>query len=89
MGTFTEEERKPTQCEMILAHLMKYGSITQAEATRYYGCMRLAARISDIKAMHDELDIVCVTEKKTNKYGKKIAFGRYILKKKEEANEKR
>lgn len=41
--------RKTTQNEQILQHMDKYGSITPREAYELYDCMRLAARISDLK----------------------------------------
>lgn len=40
---------KKTQKDMILEHLEKNGSITPLEAQRLYGCMRLGARIWDLK----------------------------------------
>ena len=38
-----------TQNERILRHLNEQGSITQLEAMKEYGIMRLASRISDLK----------------------------------------
>lgn len=38
-----------TQNEMILNHLRDHGSITPQEAMARYGCMRLGARIWDLK----------------------------------------
>lgn len=40
---------KMTQCDRILRHMKDYGSIDPMEAIRDYGCMRLSARISDLK----------------------------------------
>lgn len=40
---------KQTQCSKILHHLKTNGGITPKEAERLYGCMRLAARIKDLK----------------------------------------
>ena len=37
------------QTELILQYMHKYGSITQLDALRDLGCMRLASRISDLK----------------------------------------
>lgn len=39
-----------TQSERILRHLQDYGSITPVEALSDYGCMRLGARIYDLKS---------------------------------------
>ena len=38
-----------SQSTRILSHLKQYGSITPLTALDKYGCMRLAARISDLK----------------------------------------
>ena len=38
-----------TQTEHILRHLKDNGSITPLEALQEYGCMRLGARIYDLK----------------------------------------
>lgn len=40
---------KKNQKEQILEHIEKYGSITPLEAQRLYGCMRLGARIWDLR----------------------------------------
>jgi hypothetical protein len=40
---------KLTQCDRILRHLEDYGSIDPMIAIMEYGCMRLAARIADLK----------------------------------------
>ena len=38
-----------TQCEKIVSYLERHGSITQREALRECGCMRLASRICDLR----------------------------------------
>ena len=38
-----------TQCQEILNHLRNSGPITGADAYRLYGCMRLPARVSDLR----------------------------------------
>lgn len=40
---------KVTQAERVLAYIEEFGSITQYEALRDLGVMRLASRISDLK----------------------------------------
>lgn len=40
---------KRNQKEQILEHIEKYGSITPLEAQKLYGCMRLGARIWDLR----------------------------------------
>ena len=45
--------RKATQCQKVLDFIDKHGCITPLDAMEYIGCMRLAARISDLeKAGH-------------------------------------
>jgi hypothetical protein len=38
-----------TQTEAIKAHILKHNSITPLEALEHYGCMRLAARIQELR----------------------------------------
>ena len=46
----TEKSKKnDTQCELILRYMDEHGSITSLEAMQYFGCMRLASRISDLR----------------------------------------
>jgi hypothetical protein len=40
---------KPTQSQRILDYIDQFGSITQLEALRDLGVMRLASRISDLR----------------------------------------
>lgn len=42
------KDRKVSQCDHILAHMM-HAPITPIEALDLYGCFRLAARIRDLK----------------------------------------
>lgn len=65
------------QCDRILRHLKDHGSITQAQAMAEYGCMRLAARISDLKACGHR--ITTTTGHGRNRYGEKTAFAIYRL----------
>ena len=44
-------DHKPTQNERILEYLDKFGSITQLDALRDLGIMRLASRISDLRRL--------------------------------------
>lgn len=65
------------QKDRILRHLKDHGSITQAQAMQEYGCMRLAARIADLKACGHH--IVTTTGHGRNRYGEKTAFAVYSL----------
>jgi hypothetical protein len=43
------EAAKKSQKDLILEYMKKNGSITPLEAQRYIGCMRLGARIWDLR----------------------------------------
>lgn len=69
-------DNKKTQCDMILAYMEEYGSITPAEAMAEFGCMRLASRICEIKRTHK---IKTETVSVRNRYGRMVSFARYSL----------
>jgi hypothetical protein len=46
----------PTQCELILSHLIENKSITPIDALNLYGCFRLAARIHELKQAGHKID---------------------------------
>lgn len=69
--------KKPTHNELIIAYLNEFGSITQLEALRDLGCMRLASRISDLKRMGYNILSDTVTVK--NRYGDNCHVKRYRL----------
>ena len=65
------------QTERILKYMRDFGSITQVEAIRDLGCMRLAARIDDLKR---EGHMICrATETSKNRYGENTRYARYRL----------
>lgn len=70
-------ESKRTQNQLILDYIEKFGSITQLEANRDLGVMRLSARIGNLRAAGHPIitDIVAVP----NRYGKKSRVARYRL----------
>ena len=70
-----------TQCERILKYIDDYGSITQLDALRDLGCMRLASRISDLKKLGFNIKKSTVAGK--NRYGEPIRFAEYSMDKKE------
>lgn len=43
------ESKKATQADRVLAYIRDFGSITQLEALRDLGVMRLASRVSDLR----------------------------------------
>lgn len=66
-----------TQCERILRHLKEFGTITPIEALSEYGCMRLAARIADLKSRG--FNIKTAKGKGENRYGEPTTFAVYYL----------
>lgn len=70
-------DHKPSQNERILDYIDKFGSITQYEALRDLGVMRLASRISDLKSLGYPLVGEMVTVK--NRYGEECRIKRYKI----------
>lgn len=68
---------KTTQCDRILRHLREIGPITQAEAIREYGCLRLAARIADLRRMGYVIHKRTKTSK--NRYEESVSFAEYYI----------
>lgn len=68
---------KMTQCERILKYIEDFGSITQLQALRDLGVMRLASRISDLRK--EGVPIKVETETTKNRYGEKCHFARYSI----------
>lgn len=68
-------EHKPTQNQRILDYINEFGSITQIDALRDIGCMRLASRISDLRSRG--YDIVSELVPVKNRYGEICHIKRY------------
>ena len=68
---------KSTQCEKVLEYMRRFGSITQLEALHDIGCMRLASRISDLRAQGYPISRRIKTSK--NRYGETVSFAEYYL----------
>lgn len=66
-----------TQTERVLKYMRDFGSITQLEAIRDISCMRLAARIDDLK--REGHVIRSDTETGKNRYGENTRYARYRL----------
>ena len=77
MKALGKVDHKPTQNERILDYIDKFGSITQYEALRDLGVMRLASRISDLKSLGYPLVGEMVVVK--NRYGEECRIKRYTL----------
>jgi hypothetical protein len=67
-----------TQTQRIIDYIAEFGSITQLEALRDLGIMRLASRVSDLK--RQGYQIISTTEAVTNRFGEKCHIKRYSLK---------
>ena len=70
-------ETKPTQNDRILAYMSEFGGITQLEALRDLGVMRLASRISDLR--RKGFDIVSERVTVNNRWGERCPIKRYSL----------
>lgn len=70
-------QSKPTQNQRILEYIAEFGGITQLEALRDLGVMRLASRISDLK--RKGYPIVSTNETVNNRYNEKCRIKRYSL----------
>lgn len=70
---------KKAQCNKILNYMIEHGSITPLDAFREFRCMRLAARIADLK--EDEIPIDGVMESYKNQDGETVRYKRYFLRK--------
>lgn len=68
---------KKTQCDKVLEYMRRYGSITQLEAFRDIGCMRLASRISDLRYQGYAIGRRMKTSK--NRDGEDVYFAEYYL----------
>lgn len=66
-----------THSEMILAYIEQHGSITPMEALEQLGCMRLGARIYDLK--RQGYDIKAEMENGVNRRGEKCRWARYRM----------
>lgn len=67
-----------TQNDAILRYLTEQGSITPLDAMREFGCMRLSARIADLRALGHDITTELVVTK--NRYGHNVGYAKYTLK---------
>jgi hypothetical protein len=70
-----------TQNEDVLKYLEKHGTITQLEALRELGIMRLASRISDLKKGGEQISRKMIEVRARN--GRKAYVAQYSLRKDE------
>lgn len=70
-------DHKPSQNERIIDYINRFGSITQLDALRDLGVMRLASRISDLRRLG--YPITSTIEHVKNRYGEKCHIKRYSM----------
>ena len=63
---FADEADDHTQCEFLLQYLRRFDSITPLEALNAFGCLRLSARVADLRA--DGYSITTELHKGTKNY---------------------
>lgn len=68
-----------TQCQMVIDHMNRNGSITSIEAMKKYGITRLGSVIHILRRKED-YNILSKNETSKNRYGRKVTYSRYFLK---------
>lgn len=69
---------RATQCERVLDYMNTFGSITQLDALKDLGVMRLASRISDLKKQGYSIE--SKSEAVKNRFEETCYIKRYSLK---------
>ena len=73
------ENSRPTQAQRVLQYMEDFGSITQFEALKDLGVMRLASMVSELKK--NGYPITGKMDTVYNRYGERCTVKRYSLKK--------
>jgi hypothetical protein len=73
------EHSKPTQAQRVLQYMERFGSITQFEALKDLGVMRLASRISELRKNGYAITGEMVNVE--NRFGETCQVKRYTIKK--------
>lgn len=68
---------RPTQCDRIKDYMNDFGSITQLDALKDLGVMRLASRISEMRKKG--IGITSTMETAKNRYGETVKYKRYYF----------
>ena len=71
------ENSKPTQAQRVLDYIDQFGSITQYEALKDLGIMRLASRVSELKKRGHKIKGEMITVK--NRFGENCSVKRYSM----------
>lgn len=69
--------KRPTQAKRILEYMKEHKGITTLDAARDLGCMRLSARIFELK--ESGTDIKSEFVEVENRYGEKCIVKRYLV----------
>jgi hypothetical protein len=72
-------ERRPTQCQRIIAYIKQHGSITPMDAYHKLGITKLSTRVSEMRR-HQGIEFHIVMEKGKNQFGEPSYYARYSLK---------
>ena len=72
-----KEERR-SQKRLILNYLLEHGSITPLLALKHFGCMRLGARISDLRDEGYHIQTIR-TEAVSSVTGNRVCYATYKL----------
>ena len=71
-----------SQSDRVLRYMAEFGSITQMDAMQDLGCMRLAARIADLR---EQGYLIGKRMKKCkNRYGNTVQFAEYYIEEEKE-----
>lgn len=65
------------QCKKILRYMTEFGSITPMDAIENFGCLRLGARIFDLKQQGYAIKTEMVKAK--NRFGEPVSYAKYSL----------
>lgn len=69
--------KRPIQADRILAYMKEHGGITSLDASRDLGCIRLGARIFELKERGHDIKSEYIEV--VNRYGEKCRVKRYWL----------
>ncbi len=72
-----ENNKRPTQADMIIRYMQDFGSITQMQALQDLGCLRLASRISELRKSGYAINRRMIKVK--NRYGESCTVAEYTL----------
>lgn len=73
----TENNKRPTQSQRVVQYMKDFGYITQYDALRDLGVMRLASRISELRKNGVEVESEYITVR--NRYNEQVQIKRYYL----------